>query len=140
MVVISDLVDTVSDIHPRKKKEVALRLADLALADTYGMPGLNWKSPSYEGMTVEKDRIRVSFRDVGSGLVVKGPAPTGFYIAGADGTFVPASAKLEKNNTVLVWSKDVKEPRQVRFGFTNTDMPNLFSREGLPVNLFRSQQ
>jgi len=140
MVVISDLVDTVSDIHPRKKREVAMRLADLALADTYGMQGLNWKTPSYDGMTIEKDRIRVRFRDVGSGLMVKGPAPTGFYIAGADGRFVPASAKLEKDNSVLVWSKEVKEPRQVRFGFTNTDMPNLFSREGLPVNLFRSDR
>jgi sialate O-acetylesterase len=26
----------------------------------------------------------------------------------------------------------------VRFGFTNYDMPNVFSKEGLPVNLFRT--
>ena len=140
MVVISDLVDTVSDIHPRKKKEVAARLANLALSETYGKTGLAWRSPSYSGMVVEKDKIRLSFKDIGSGLMVKGTVPTCFYIAGSDGIFVPATAKLEKNNTVLVWHKDIKEPKQVRFGFTNTDEPNLFSKEGLPVNLFRTDQ
>ena len=29
-------------------------------------------------------------------------------------------------------------PVAVRFGFTNAAMPNLFSKEGLPVNLFRT--
>ena len=35
---------------------------------------------------------------------------------------------------------NVKEPVDVRFGFTNTAMPNLFSAEGLPVNLFRTDK
>jgi sialate O-acetylesterase len=34
----------------------------------------------------------------------------------------------------------LKEPKDVRFGFTNTAMPNLFSAEGLPVNLFRTDK
>lgn len=138
MVITSDLVDTVTDIHPKKKKEVAARLANLALSETYGKQGINWKSPSYKSMAIEKDKIRISFNDVGSGLVSVNGAPNCFYIAGADGKYVPAQAKIEKDNSVLVWNKDVKEPKQVRFGFNNTDMPNLKSKEGLPVDIFRT--
>ncbi len=36
MVVTSDLVDDIKDIHPQLKKEVGLRLANYALAETYG--------------------------------------------------------------------------------------------------------
>jgi sialate O-acetylesterase len=139
MVITSDLVDTVTDIHPRKKKEVAARLANLALSETYGKQGVIWKSPSYKSMSIEKDKIRISFNDVGGGLVSVNGAPKSFYIAGADGKFVIAQAKIEKDNTVLVWSKEVKEPKQVRFGFNNTDIPNLKSKEGLPVDIFRTE-
>jgi sialate O-acetylesterase len=138
MVVVSDLVDTVTDIHPRKKVEVAQRLANIALVETYGQTGIVWRSPSFKSMSIEKDKIRVSFNNAENGLVTKGSSPTSFYIAGSDGKYVPALAKIDKNGTVLVWNKDIKEPQNVRFGFTNTDMPNLFSKEGLPVDLFRT--
>ena len=140
MVIVSDLVDTVSDIHPRKKYEVAQRLANLALSETYGKTGIIWKSPSFKSMVIEKDKIRISFNNAESGLLSKGTVLNSFYIAGSDGKYLPAQAKIEKNGTVLVWNKDIKEPRNVRFGFTNTDMPNLFSKEGLPVDLFRTDQ
>jgi sialate O-acetylesterase len=32
----------------------------------------------------------------------------------------------------------VKKPVAVRFGFSNGAMPNLFTKDGLPVNLFRT--
>jgi sialate O-acetylesterase len=38
----------------------------------------------------------------------------------------------------VVWSKQVKEPVAVRFSFSNTAIGNLFSKEGLPVNPFRT--
>ena len=89
-------------------------------------------------MKVEKNRIRISFNNAESGLMIKaGKTPTDFYIAGDDKNFIPATAKIE-GNTVVVWSKDIKNPTAVRFGFTNTAMPNLFSKDGLPVNLFRT--
>ena len=39
---------------------------------------------------------------------------------------------------IVVFNKNIKEPVAVRFGFSNTAMPNLFSADGLPVNLFRT--
>jgi sialate O-acetylesterase len=139
MVVASDLVDNIKDIHPKLKKEVAARLAAYALGETYGVPGLHYKSPVYASHVVEKGAIRVSFKDVPTTLVSKDGELTDFMIAGADGRFVPAKAKIE-GKTVLVSSREVKEPVDVRFGFTNTAMPNLFSAEGLPVNLFRTDK
>jgi sialate O-acetylesterase len=137
MIVTSDLVDNINDIHPQMKKEVGLRLANFALSQTYGKSGLAFKSPSYQSMKLEKDKIRIHFKNAEKGLAAKGGALTEFYISGEDKNFVPATATIE-GNTVIVWNKNVKKPIAVRFGFTNAAMPNLFSKEGLPVNLFRT--
>lgn len=137
MVVIHDLVDNINDIHPKMKKEVGERLAHLALSRTYGVSGLPIQYPQYESLQVEGDRIRVRFANAGAGLVTKGGEPTEFYIAGEDKVFHPAKAKIS-GNTVVVSSKEVKKPVAVRFGFSNVAMPNLFSKEGLPVNIFRT--
>jgi sialate O-acetylesterase len=139
MVVTSDLVDNINDIHPKLKKEVGERLADIAIAEVYGFDRLNYKSPLYKAMQIEKDKIRISFTNAANGLMIKGKTATDFYIAGADKIFVPAQAKLHGNgSTIVVWAKAVKNPVAVRFGFSNTAMPNLFGKEGLPVNLFRT--
>ena len=88
-------------------------------------------------MKIEKEKIRISFANAEKGLMTKGNAPTEFYIAGEDQKFLPATAKIE-GNSVVVWNSGVKNPVAVRFGFSNTGMPDLFSKEGLPVNLFRT--
>jgi sialate O-acetylesterase len=67
----------------------------------------------------------------------KGDTLSEFFIAGNDKNFVPANAKIEKS-TIIVWSKNVKDPVAVRFAFRNGTKPNLFSKEGLPVNPFRT--
>lgn len=138
MIVITDLVDDIKDIHPQRKKEVGLRLADYVLADNYGKSKGIYKSPMYKSMNIEKDKIRIFFDNADKGFIVKdGHVPTEFYISGEDKIFVPAKAKIEKN-TVVVSNKLVKHPVAVRFTFSNSTIPNLFSKEGLPVNLFRT--
>jgi sialate O-acetylesterase len=137
MVVISDLVDNVKDIHPHYKKPVGERLANLALVDTYGKKGIVYQSPLYKSMKLEKSKIRISFDHVPSGLISKGGEPTEFMIAGEDQKFYPAKAKIEGGN-VIVSAKEVKNPVAVRFGWKNSSIPNLFSKEGLPVSSFRT--
>ena len=137
MVVIHDLVDNIHDIHPKMKKEVGERLAALALTKTYGISGLPYLYPQYESLQVEKDKIRLRFANAGAGLMVKEKDLTDFVVAGEDRVFYPAKAKIE-GNTVVVWAKEVKKPVAVRFGFNNSAMPNLFSKEGLPVSIFRT--
>ncbi len=88
-------------------------------------------------MDIEKDKIKINFENAESGLISKGGAPTDFYIAGDDKKFMPANTKIQGNN-IIVWSKEIKNPVAIRYGFTNAAMPNLFSKEGLPVNTFRT--
>ncbi len=138
IVVISDLVDDIKDIHPKYKKPVGERLANLALSKTYQKSGLVYLNPLYKSMTVEKGKVKIFFDNVQTGLVAKGTEmPTEFIISGADKKFYPAMAKIE-NNSVVVWSKEVKIPVAVRFAWKNSSIPNLFSKEGLPVSSFRT--
>lgn len=137
MVVINDLVTDVKDIHPKDKKEVGIRLANYALAETYGKKDIVYKNPAYKNMQIEKGNIRIIFKNTGAGLVSKNGSLSDFYIAGADKIFMPATAKID-GNSIIVSNKEIKEPVAVRFGFTNAAMPNLFSKDGLPVNTFRT--
>ena len=136
MVVISDLVNDVKNIHPENKVDVGLRLAGLALTKTYNKEGQKYLSPLYKSYKVEKNKIRVFFDNLKGGLEFR-EKPSEFYIAGEDKVFVPAKAKIS-GNSVIVWADSVSKPLAVRFGFTNTAIPNLFSKEGLPVNIFRT--
>jgi sialate O-acetylesterase len=137
MIVITDLVDNINDIHPKMKKEVGLRLANYALSEAYNKKSIAYKSPVYKNMKIEKDKIRIDFDNADHGLMAKGDTLAEFFISGDDKVFVPASAKIEGNG-VLVWNKNVKSPVAVRFAFRNGTVPNLFSKEGLPVNPFRT--
>jgi len=137
MIVISDLVDDVNNVHPQNKLDVGLRLANYALAETYGHKVLSYKSPMYKNMNIENNKIRVLFTDAENGLVSRGGVPSEFYISGEDQNFMPGLVKIE-GNSVVVSNKQIKKPVAVRFGFSNESVPNLFNKEGLPVNLFRT--
>ena len=137
MAVISDHVDNVKDIHPQFKKPVGERLANIALAETYGKSGIIYKNPLFQSMKVEKGKIRVEFQNVPSGLISRGGEPTEFLIAGDDQKFYPAKAKIY-GNSVVVSAKEVKTPVAVRFAWKNESIGNLFSKEGLPVSSFRT--
>ena len=137
MVVISDLVPDTTNIHPTVKIEVAKRLSDLALNSTYGFTDIACQSPVYTTHSLEKDKIKIQFANAGNGLMVKGDKISSFEIAGEDKVFVAAQAKIS-GNSVIVSNKNIKIPVAVRFAFNNTATPNLFNKEGLPVNLFRT--
>jgi sialate O-acetylesterase len=82
-------------------------------------------------------KIKIHFNNAANGLIVKGDQISSFEIAAEDKRFLPAQAKIE-GNTIIVYNKNIKNPVAVRFAFNNTAIPNLFNKEGLPVNLFRT--
>jgi len=139
MVVITDLVDNIKDIHPKDKLNVGKRLANYALAETYKQNVGAYKSPSYKSMQVEKGKVVLSFNDVLTGLKCPGKTPEKFLIAGDDQKFVQATAKIEGSSIVLS-SKAIKNPVAIRFCFDDALMPDVFSNEGLPLAPFRTDK
>lgn len=136
MVVISD-IGNIDNIHPTNKQDVGYRLAQWALAKTYGKTDISYSGPVYKEMKKEGQKIKLFFDHAEKGLVAKDGDLTHFEIAGADQLFVPAQAKI-KGNTIEVSSKKVKSPIAVRFAWSNIAEPNLFNAEGLPASAFRT--
>jgi len=137
MAVITD-IGNIEDIHPKNKQDVGRRLALWALAKTYGRKGLVYSGPQYVSMSVEGNRIRISFDHIGGGLISGDGKPlTWFTIAGPDRQFVEANAVIEGRN-VVVYSEQVKNPVAARFAWHKLAEPNLKNAEGLPAVPFRT--
>ena len=149
MAVIIDIGET-SDIHPKNKQDVGKRLAQWALAKTYGQDVVP-SGPIYEKMTVKNGKARVHFSHIGKGLIIgnkEGLEPTEevvidaklerFAIAGKDKTWVWANAVID-GDTVLVSHPDVPVPAAVRYAYSANPLgANLYNREGFPASPFRT--
>ncbi len=127
-----------TDIHPRNKQDVGLRLALWALAETYGRD-LVYSGPFYRQMTVEGREATLWFDHVGGGLKAEGGSLKGFVIAGPDRVFHPANARIS-GNTVVVSSPKVEEPSAVRYAWHNNPENTLRNAEGLPASPFRTDR
>ncbi len=131
-----DLGDA-TDIHPQRKQEVGERLALAALAQAYSRPVVG-SGPVFREMVVEGREVRLCFDHCGAGLTVRGREPAGFYVAGRNREFHPASAVICEN-TVLVSSPEVPAPVAVRYAWAdNPEEANLYNSAGLPASSFRT--
>lgn len=137
MAVTTD-IGNVKDIHPKNKQDVGKRLALWALAKTYGKKGIVYSGPLYKSHQSEGGKIRVSFKETGSGLKsLDGKPLTHFEVAGADKKFVSAQAEID-GATVVLSNADVKEPKHFRFGWSQLAEPNFGNKEGLPAAPYSS--
>lgn len=146
-------------IHPVRKKEVGERLAQIALARTYGR-SVPYSGPVVKSSAVEGNTIRLQFTHTDGGLVAR-PLPEkhdlnipegrtaplirnspeseleGFAICGKDGQWVWAKARIDGND-VLVWSDSVPEPAAVRYAWADNPTANLYNGAGFPAGPFRT--
>ena len=136
MAVTIDIGDP-DNVHPTDKLDVGLRLARAARAISYG-EAIEYSGPLFRQATTEYGAMRVWF-DHAKGLMAKGGDLTSFEVAGKDGKFFPATAKIE-GATVVVSSPSVPEPVSVRYGWANSPLCNLFNGEGLPASPFTSEK
>jgi len=128
-----------SDIHPKNKQDVGMRLALAARHIAYHDSAVEYSGPVCRQITPENNALRIWFSHA-DGLQGKGGAAlTGFTIAGADGKFVPAEAKVD-GATVVVSSPDVASPVAVRYAWADDPVCNLINQAGLPAGPFRSDE
>ena len=127
-------------IHPAQKKEVGNRLAYLSLAQTYGIKGIPAQSPRYASHEVKRNKIILSFDRAPMGVTSFYKPLKCFEIAGKDGNYHPAKARIVNRNRVEVWSEDVQSPVSVRYAFRNFVNGDLFGVNGLPVSSFTTEK
>jgi sialate O-acetylesterase len=136
MAVIDDIGEP-KNIHPLNKQDVGKRLALAAQAIAYGEK-IEYSGPMFRQMTRDAGSLRLYFDHTGTGLQSRGGEKLlGFEIAGADGSFVPAEARLD-GTTVVVSCDQVKEPAKVRYAWADDPKCTLENREGLQASPFRA--
>lgn len=132
-------------IHHPRKRQVAQRLAALALKHTYDIPVLP-DAPVINQVTFEGSKAILTFKNipdfspwaVGSFNYFTGELK-GFEIAATDRKFYPATAKhIENQNRIEVLCEEVSNPVAVRYAFRNYPDANVMTTEGLPLAPFRT--
>lgn len=126
-----------ADIHAPNKTDVGRRLAQWALATTYGQP-VAASGPLYCKMVIEGSVIRLYFDHVGGGLVARGGTLKTFFMAGLNRLFHEATAVID-GRTVVVSCPEIPEPVAVRYAWAdNPEGCNLYNVDGLPASPFRT--
>lgn len=136
MVVVSDLVNDINDIHPKDKLTVGKRLAAYALAEVYHQNTGEYKSPVFQSLRTEKNNLILTF-DNATGLKCTGIKPEHFLISGDNKNFVKADAEV-KDNTVVLSSEQIKIPVAASYCFDDTTRADVYNEAGLPLAPFRT--
>ena len=141
MISATDLGDA-GDIHPRQKREVGERLAAWARNTVYGEASAMWRGPELASAKRDGAKVVCAF-DHAAGLAVRaagrGGAVGGFAIAGADGKFIWAKARIDGTQVVLE-ADGVAEPVEVAYAWQNNpERANLVNGVGLPAVPFRTK-
>ncbi|TCC90611.1 sialate O-acetylesterase [Pedobacter frigiditerrae] len=136
IVVTTDLNDNQEDLHPTYKWEVGRRLSLWALAKTYHQK-INYSGPIYKSSQFKNGKAILELAYLNNAVITNdSKSLSGFTIAGKDGKFVNATAKLV-GKTLEVSSSEIKQPTEVRYNWSENPSGNFYSN-GLPALPFRT--
>lgn len=135
--VVTNDIGNPANIHPAKKLEVGVRLANLALGDHYKMLQEGYQNAFLEQCTYEKGKLKLTFGHAGKRLVCNGKEWAGLRVTDAKGEEVAAKQQIAGNTLVVDIRKTAAWPLQVSYCFDNATIGNLFNEYNLPVAPFR---
>jgi sialate O-acetylesterase len=130
-----DLGDA-DDIHPRNKQEVGRRLSLLARDKVYGQP-VPSSGPVLSRMAIEGGTVRIWFASETPLRSRSTSGLGGFELAGADGRYHSAQAKLDVDHVQLT-CPTIAQPVSARYAFSDTGEGDLENSAGLPALSFRT--
>ncbi len=122
-----------TDIHPKDKKTVGVRLADIALQKIYKMSDVYSDAPQLGSVGIAGNKVLLNIGTFGRGLQFRGE-PRGFDVC-VDGKWVkPVSVKLD-GDVLTVEAAEGAKITGVRYAWKNWAQPEvcLFNRDGLPL-------
>ena len=128
-------IGDLNELHVTYKLPYGERLANIALAKTYGKQ-VPFCGPLFQEAKIKGNKIEVQFK-YGQGLHYNGKILNDIFIAGADKKFVKATAVIE-NEKLIVSSTEIKKPISARYAWNNTGSANLFNKDNLPASPFRT--
>jgi len=127
-----------NNIHPKNKHDVAARLVRWALAKDYGMH-LPYRSPEFKSMQTSGPTVTLQFDCFGSSLRTFGVNEVlGFAVCGQDKVWHWAKGAVRGNDRVRLTCPEVEQPIAVRYAWADNPVCNLYSKEGLQVTPFRT--
>lgn len=123
------------DIHPADKASLGKRLS-LAADRIVHKEDIVSAGPRFTSAKKEGNAIRVKFAN-SEGLTVRGKDLIGFTVAGKDGKFYLAEARVD-GDSILVSSPSVSDPVTIRYAWSNDPgEANLRNKQDLPAEPFR---
>lgn len=130
MVVTTDIGDS-TDIHPKKKQEVARRLSLVALHRSYGFYEITDKAPELSRCEIKCNEATLTFDD---DIITKGESPCGFIVLDDKGEWtIPVAVKTDARTIKLSADSDIFA---VKYNWADYPCGNLSGSTGLPVALF----
>lgn len=136
-----DLGSTDSNVHPPLKRPVGIRAADTVLNKVYGKK-IPSEGPSFKAFKISGPNLLLQLDNAKGLTTTDGKEPAQFEIAGTNGTYYPATAKIlnQKGTTAVIQlsSPDVKTPKHARYCWNRFVTPNLVNGDQLPARPFRT--
>ena len=121
-------------IHPTAKRYIAQRVAKSIGSVIYNN-GLYAEGPSYKSHSVLGSEVTIEFNNA-EGLTASGQI-NGFYLAGEDGKYHPATASI-LNGKIVASSEKVSAPVYIKYGFEKSPFVNIFNKDGYAAVPFRT--
>lgn len=135
--VVTNDVGNVKDIHPTRKKPVGERIANLCKKHLYGQEDIIADSPVCEKIERNGNELVLYFKNSGEGLTTSDEqSPDWFKIAGANGLYLPAQARIDGDKVILT-NESIERPCAVTFAWSDKAEPNLRNSAGLPAGSFK---
>ncbi len=133
MVMTSD-IGNINDIHPKNKKDVGVRFANLVLAEQF-IKDIKAKAPLIQKAILENDKIILIFSNSEGLYLDKNSKTRQFEIAGSNKEFEPAKFEI-KDDRIILSNRKLENPVYIRYSWGNTSISNIFNGAKLPASSF----
>lgn len=134
LIVTIDLGDS-ENVHPENKADVGKRTAMSALTYVYDHP--EKLSPAYKTHDTAETAVIIRYVHVSGKLRTANEGDVkGFAWCPENGKCRPAKASIAEDDTVIVNLPDGKMSGELRYGWANNPIVNLYDESGMPAEPF----